>query len=111
MRRLYWETRKACKASSALELKTRSGVLLVKDDRLLNKAGITGPTELLLRVLPHPDTFTVFVKLPGHEEQSTIAISEVCCMMHTIAAAYFKLLTTGGHQQLGTLIHLSEKSN
>ena len=77
MRRLYWETRKACRASSALELRTRSGVLLVKDDKRLSEAGITGPTELLLRVLPHPDTFTIFVKLPGHKEQSTIVISEV----------------------------------
>jgi len=77
MRKLFWEARKSCKASSAIELRTRAGVALAKDDRRLIQAGITGPSELLLRILPQPDIFTIFVRLPDRQEQSTFEISEV----------------------------------
>ena len=91
MRRLYWVTRKTCGASSALELKTRSGVLLMKNDKRLIDAGITGPTELLLRVLPNPDTFTIFVQLPDRQEQSTFEIGEVrSCMKSNLYTILLK---------------------
>ena len=71
--------KKACGVpTNAIELRSRSGdQLIVKDDRRLMAAAITGPTELLLRILPTPDIFTIFVALPGRQEQSTIQIEEV----------------------------------
>ena len=77
MRKLYRAVKKACKVSTAIELRSRSGGLIVKDDRRLTAAAITGPTDLLLRILPTPDVFTIFVTLPGRHEQSTIHIEEV----------------------------------
>ena len=77
MRKLYRAVKKTCEASTAIELRLRSGDVIVKDDQRLTAAAITGPTELLLRILPTPDVFTIFVTLPGHEEKSTIQIKEV----------------------------------
>ena len=77
MRKLYRAVKKTCGASTAIELRSRSGVLIVKDDRNLTAAAITGPTELSLRILPTPDVFTIFVTLPGYQEKSTIEIEEV----------------------------------
>lgn len=78
MRKLYRVVRKECGVDTAIELRPRSGNLIVKDDRKLTAAAITGPTELLLRILPGtPDIFTFFVTLPGRQEQSTIHIEEV----------------------------------
>ena len=77
MRKLYRAVKKACGVATAIELRARSGDLIVKDDRRLIAAGITGPTELSLRVLSTPDVFTIFVTLPGRQEQSTIQIEEV----------------------------------
>ena len=78
MRKLYRAVKKSCGASTAIELRPRSGGdLIVKDDQRLTAAAITGPTELLLRILPTPDIFTIFVTLPGHQEKSTIQIEEV----------------------------------
>jgi len=57
----------------------------MKSDRRLIDAGINDPTELLLKVLPNPDTFTIFVQLPGdRKEQSTFEISEVRSCMHEV---------------------------
>lgn len=86
MRKLYRAVKKASGVSTAIELRARSGGLIVKDDRSLTTAGINGPTELSLRMLPTPDVFTIFVTLPGRQEQSTIQIKEVsgtseCCMV------------------------------
>jgi len=61
----------------------------MKNDRRLIDAGITGPTELQLKVLPNPDIFTIFVQLPDRQEQSTFEISEVrgaACMK---SSSYF----------------------
>ena len=77
MRKLYRAVKKACGVSTAIELRARSGGLIVKDDRRLTAAAITASTELSLRILPTPDVFTIFVTLPGHQEQSTIQIEEV----------------------------------
>jgi len=70
--------KKICGVSTAIELRTRSGgPVIVKDDRKLPAAAITGCTELFLQILHTPDVFTIFVTLPGHNEQSTILIEEV----------------------------------
>lgn len=83
MRKLYRTVKKTCGVSTAIELRTQSGgAVIVKDDRKLTTAAITGSTELLLRILPTPDIFTIFVTLPGHNEQSTILIEEVCLSLH-----------------------------
>ena len=77
MRKLYRAVKKTCGAPTEIELRSRSGDLIVKDDRMLTAATITGPTELSLRILPTPDVFTIFVTLPGRQEKSTIQIEEV----------------------------------
>ena len=76
MRKLHRAVRKICGVSTAIELRTGSGVLIVKDDRQLTTAAINGD-RLSLRILPTPDVFTIFVTLPGRQEQSTIQIEEV----------------------------------
>ena len=79
MRKLYRTVKKTCGIATAIELRfSRSGGLIVKDDRSLGRAEISGSTELFMRILPSPDIFTIFVVLPGRKEQSTIEIEEVC---------------------------------